>query len=215
VTLAQYQQFSKDHANGLYGKPGVVIKYGFSMDKRSYPVIRVSWDQANAFCQWLSKKTGRTVSLPTEAQWEWACRAGTDTAASFGDTLTDYPEYANLSDPTSDNRRTQYMPTNHWTLAQKNEISADKAHCLNHVGAYTSNAFGLKDMHGNVAEWTRSEFRPYPYVKTDGRHAMATGRKVVRGGSWNDRPVRSTSSYRLSYPSWQQVYNVGFRIIIE
>jgi len=215
VTLAQYQQFSKDHKNGLYGKPGVVVKYGFSMDKGTYPVIRVSWDQALAFCQWLSKRTGRAVSLPTEAQWEWACRAGTDTVTSFGNTLTDYPAYANLSDPTSDNRRTRYMPTNHWTLAQKNEISADKAHCLNHVGAYTPNALGLKDMHGNVAEWTRSEFRAYPYARTDGRNALVQGRKVVRGGSWNDRPIRSTSSYRLSYPSWQQVYNVGFRIIIE
>ncbi|MCP4452246.1 MAG: SUMF1/EgtB/PvdO family nonheme iron enzyme [Planctomycetes bacterium] len=215
VTLAQYQQFAREHANGLYGKPGVVIKYGFSMDKASYPVIRVSWDQANAFCKWLSQKTEKAVSLPSEAQWEWACRAGTDTATSFGDTLTDYPGYANLSDPTSDNRRTKYMPTNHWTLAQKNEISADKAHCLNEVGAYKANAFGIKDMHGNAAEWTRSEFRPYPYAKTDGRNAMVTGRKVVRGGSWNDRPIRCTSTYRLSFPSWQRVYNVGFRIIIE
>ncbi|NQT36281.1 MAG: SUMF1/EgtB/PvdO family nonheme iron enzyme [Planctomycetes bacterium] len=215
VTLQQYRQFAKDHANGLYGKPGVVIRYGFSMDQASYPVIRVSWDQANAFCRWLSEKTGKTVSLPTESQWEWACRAGTDTATSFGDVLTEYPGFANMSDPTSDNRRTRYMPANHWTLAQKNRAAADKAHCLNHVGAYRANAFGLKDMHGNVAEWTRSEQRPYPYCDSDGRNAPGQGRKVVRGGSWNDRPVRSTSSYRLSYPSWQRVYNVGFRIIIE
>ena len=215
VTLQQYQQFARDHTNGLYGKPGVVIRYGFSMDEPSYPVIRVSWDQANAFCQWLSEKTGRKVSLPTEAQWEWACRAGTDSATSFGDDVTRYPLFANMSDPTSDNRRTNYMPSNHWTLAQKNRVAADKAHCLNDVGAYEANAFGLKDMHGNVAEWTRSEQRPYPYSDSDGRNASGPGRKVVRGGSWNDRPIRSTSSYRLSYPSWQRVYNVGFRIVTE
>jgi formylglycine-generating enzyme required for sulfatase activity len=215
VTLQQYQQFAKDHKNGLYSKPGVVIRYGFSMDKASYPVIRVSWDQANAFCQWLSKKTGRKISLPTESQWEWACRSGTDTATSFGDDVTKYPKFANLSDPTSDNRRTKYMPSNHWTLAQKNKVSADKAHCLNDVGAYQANAFGLKDMLGNVAEWTRSEMRAYPYSQKDRRNELRTGRKVVRGGSWNDRPVRATSSYRLAYPSWQRVYNVGFRIIIE
>ena len=122
---------------------------------------------------------------------------------------------SNMSDPTSDNRRTKYMPSNHWTLAQKNKASADKAHCLNHVGSYQANAFGLKDMHGNVAEWTRSEMRRYPYSASNGRNALRTGRKIVRGGSWNDRPVRSTSSYRLSYPSWQRVYNVGFRIIIQ
>ena len=215
VTLQQYQQFAEDHRNELYGKPGVVIRYGFVMDRKTYPVIRVSWDQANAFCAWLSKKTGKNVSLPTEAQWEWACRAGTETATSFGDDVTKYPEFANLSDPTSDNRRTKYMPSNHWTLAQKNKVSADKAHCLNHVGAYQANAFGLKDMHGNVAEWTRSEMRSYPYSASDGRNALQAGRKVVRGGSWNDRPVRSTSSYRLAYPSWQRVYNVGFRIIVQ
>jgi len=215
VTLQQYQQFAKDHVNGLYSKPGVVIRYGFVMDQKTYPVIRVSWDEANAFCRWLSKKTGKNVSLPTESQWEWACRAGTDTRTSFGDDVTKYPGFANMSDPTSDNRRTKYMPSNHWTLAQKNKASADKAHCLNHVGAYQANAFGLKDMHGNVAEWTRSEMRPYPYSASDGRNVLRAGRKIVRGGSWNDRPVRSTSSYRLAYPSWQRIYNVGFRIIIQ
>ncbi|MDP6544334.1 MAG: SUMF1/EgtB/PvdO family nonheme iron enzyme [Phycisphaerae bacterium] len=215
VTLQQYQQFDKNHVNGLYSKPGVVIRYGFVMDRKSYPAIRVSWDRANAFCRWLSKKTGKKVSLPTESQWEWACRAGTDSVTSFGDDVTKYPGFANMSDPTSDNRRTKYMPSNHWTLAQKNKASADKAHCLNNVGAYQANAFGLKDMHGNVAEWTRSEIRAYPYSDSDGRNELRAGRKVVRGGSWNDRPVRSTSSYRLSYPSWQRVYNVGFRVVVE
>jgi len=215
VTLRQYRQFAKEHVNGLYSKPGVVVQYGFVMDRDSYPAIRVSWDEANAFCQWLSKKIARKVSLPTESQWEWACRAGTDSQTWFGDDVADYPEYANLSDPTSDNRRTRYMPSNHWTLEQKDRISADKAHCLAPVGSYKANAFGLKDMLGNVAEWTRSEMRPYPCSDRDGRKAPQAGRKVVRGGSWNDRPVRSTSSYRLSYPSWQRVYNVGFRIIIE
>jgi formylglycine-generating enzyme required for sulfatase activity len=215
VTLKQYQQFDKSHKNGLYSKPGVVIRYGFSMDKDTYPVIRVSWDQANAFCKWLSKKTGKKVSLPTESQWEWACRAGADTRMSFGDDAGKYPAFANMSDPTSDNRRTKYMPSNHWTLAKKNSVSADKAHCLNDVGAYNANAFGLKDMHGNVAEWTRSEMKAYPYSAGDGRNELRAGRKVVRGGSWNDRPVRSTSSYRLAYPSWQRVYNVGFRVVIE
>jgi formylglycine-generating enzyme required for sulfatase activity len=215
VTLKQYQQFAKEHKNGLYNKPGVVIAYGFCMDKDSFPVIRVSWDQAHAFCEWLSKKSGKRVTLPTEAQWEWACRAGTDTATFFGNVVTNYPAYANLSDPSSDNRRTKYMPSNHWSLEQKNAASADKAHCLNDVGAYKANGFGLKDMLGNVAEWTRTEFKPYPYSDADGRNNTATGSKVVRGGSWNDRPVLSTSSYRLSYPSWQRVYNVGFRVVVE
>lgn len=214
VTLQQYQQFEKEHVNGLYDKPGVVISYGFVMDQPSFPVIRVSWDQANAFCEWLSRRTGREVSLPTEAQWEWACRAGTSSATWFGEDVTKYPEFANLSDPTSHNRRTSYR-ANHWPLAKRNNAAADKAHCLAPVGSYAANAFGLKDMIGNVAEWTRSEGRPYPHDNRGPQNTSKPGQRIVRGGSWNDRPVRSTSSYRLSYPSWQRVYNVGFRIIIK
>ena len=71
-------------------------------------------------------------------------------------------------------------------------------------------------MHGNVAEWTRSLYRPYPYDEADGRNApSAEGLRVVRGGSWRDRPKRCTSSYRLAYRPYQQVFNVGFRTIID
>jgi formylglycine-generating enzyme required for sulfatase activity len=82
-------------------------------------------------------------------------------------------------------------------------------------GKYRPNAWGLHDMHGNVAEWTRTSFRPYPYRPADGRDAAAGGRKVVRGGSWRERPQYCTSSYRLSYPPYQRVYNVGFRVVCE
>jgi formylglycine-generating enzyme required for sulfatase activity len=83
------------------------------------------------------------------------------------------------------------------------------------VGSYQPNPWGLFDMHGNVAEWTRSDYRPYPY-KDDDRNASDTGMdKVLRGGSWHDRPFRSTSSFRLGYPDWQKVYHAGFRIIVE
>lgn len=84
------------------------------------------------------------------------------------------------------------------------------------IGTYKPNPWGLNDMHGNVGEWTRSMFKAYPYVEEDGRNAASpSGEKVVRGGSWNDRPCRATSSFRLAYPSWQCVYNVGFRVICE
>jgi formylglycine-generating enzyme required for sulfatase activity len=84
------------------------------------------------------------------------------------------------------------------------------------AGKYAPNPWGLCDMHGNVAEWTLSAYRPYPYRDEDGRNDEAYGgEKVVRGGSWYDRPFRCTSSFRLSYPSWQRVYNVGFRVVCE
>ncbi len=109
----------------------------------------------------------------------------------------------------------KYERAKHAPKRFKFYYAADNAHCLNNVGAYKANGFGLKDMYGNVAEWTRSELRSYPYSDNDRRNTLVQGRKVVRGGSWNDRPIRSTSSYHLGYPSWQRVYNVGFRIIIE
>jgi formylglycine-generating enzyme required for sulfatase activity len=84
------------------------------------------------------------------------------------------------------------------------------------AGSYLPNAWGLRDMHGNAWEWVRSAYAPYPYADGDGRNADgAAGPRVVRGGSWRDRPSRCRSAYRLSYPSWRKVYNVGFRVIVE
>jgi formylglycine-generating enzyme required for sulfatase activity len=71
-------------------------------------------------------------------------------------------------------------------------------------------------MHGNAAEWTRSTYEPYPYRDDDGRNgAKSDGRKVVRGGSFFDNPSRCRSAFRLAYPSWQRVFNVGFRVVLE
>ena len=91
------------------------------------------------------------------------------------------------------------------------------------VGRYQPNPWGLCDMHGNVAEWTASPYRPYPYredagagaVQSEIRDPKSEMRMVVRGGSWYDRPHRATSSFRLGYPAWQRVYNVGFRLVCE
>ncbi|MFH1919883.1 MAG: SUMF1/EgtB/PvdO family nonheme iron enzyme [Planctomycetota bacterium] len=82
------------------------------------------------------------------------------------------------------------------------------------VGRYQTNAWGLHDLHGNAAEWTASAYRPYPYDPDDGRdNPRSEGKKVVRGGSWRDRPNRSRSAFRLAYQRWQGVYNVGFRVV--
>lgn len=71
-------------------------------------------------------------------------------------------------------------------------------------------------MHGNAAEWTLSTYRPYPYRDDDGRNTISPeGRKVVRGGSFCDRPTRCRSAFRLDYPSWQRIHNVGFRVVCE
>ncbi len=84
------------------------------------------------------------------------------------------------------------------------------------VGGYEANSWGLYDMHGNVAEWTRSAFESYPYKENDGRNQIDGEDKIaVRGGSWYDRPKRSTSSFRLAYRQYQKVFNVGFPVICE
>ena len=84
------------------------------------------------------------------------------------------------------------------------------------MARYKPNAWGLHDMIGNAAEWTRSAYRPYPYDARDGRNdPAAAGTKAVRGGSWYDRPYRATASFRMHYQPWQPVFDVGFRIIVE
>jgi len=103
----------------------------------------------------------------------------------------------------------------------------DKGRVSVDVGAYQPNAWGLHDMHGNVCEWTRTTYRAYPYREDDGRNEQetrflqengflgASSTKVVRGGSWDDRPKDARSGCRLSYLPWQRVYNVGFRVVCE
>jgi formylglycine-generating enzyme required for sulfatase activity len=85
-----------------------------------------------------------------------------------------------------------------------------------HVGKTPANPWGLHDMHGNVWEWTRTAFSSYPYRDDDGRNdPTAQARRVVRGGSWYDRPKRCRSAFRLSYEPYHAVFNVGFRVVMK
>jgi formylglycine-generating enzyme required for sulfatase activity len=223
VTLEQYRQFDPGYLNGVYDMHYKdQIHRGYYMNDMRYPAIRVSWHQAMAFCDWLSEKTGRKVSLPTEAQWEWACRAGTDTPLSFGTLDAGFSRFANLADVTVKQMAVSGVnpqpiknpdPTLDFEL--KDPRSDDGVLHLAKVGTYQPNPWGLFDMHGNAAEWTRSDYVAYPYRDNDGRNSGGEGTKAVRGGSWHDRPFRATSSYRLGYPAWQRVYHTGFRIVVE
>jgi len=223
VTLEQYRQFDPDHRNGVYDMHYKdQVKRGYYMNDMKFPVIRVSWQQAIAFCDWLSNKTGKKVTLPTEAQWEWACRAGSEAPFSYGDLDSDFSQYANLADLKVQEMAVHGVnpkpianpdPTVDFEL--KDPRFNDNVLHLARVGSFEPNKWGLYDMHGNAAEWTRSAMVPYPY-KDDDRNSVASGRRrVVRGGSWHDRPFRSTCSFRVDYPEWQQVYHTGFRVIVE
>jgi formylglycine-generating enzyme required for sulfatase activity len=220
VSLEQYLQFNPRHRNRVYDMHWKDQKIpGYDMDQPELPAIRVSWGEAVAFCAWLSNKmdstgsplAGRKVSLPTEAQWEWACRAGTASALSFGSFDANFAPYANLADVSI-----KKLALKGWDYELKDARFNDQVLHLDKTTSRKPNAWGLWNMHGNVAEWTRSAYRPYPYAKTDGREdSDTTSQRVVRGGSWYDRPKRATSSFRLAYPQWQRVFNVGFRVVVE
>jgi formylglycine-generating enzyme required for sulfatase activity len=222
VSNEQYGRFDGDHDSRFEHKGSWKFSQahlGWALNGPRQPVVRVSWSRASEFCRWLSARTGRKVALPTEAQWEYACRAGSAGALSFGDLEADFSLWANLADATI--RQLAYDTDGRYTadMVPRDARFNDGKLVTAEVGTYRPNAWGLHDMHGNVWEWTRSAYRPYPYREDDGRNEDATGagtgNKVVRGGSWRDRPLRARSAFRLSYPAWRCVYDVGFRVVVE
>jgi formylglycine-generating enzyme required for sulfatase activity len=225
ISNAQYAQFDPSHNSRVEPKQAYQFGvHGYPMNRPEQPVVRVSWERAMAFCRWLTARTGYDVRLPTEAQWEYAARAGSGQPFWFGGTDDDFGPYANLADVSI-----RQFASNPYTVDQAypnatkyddympRETRFDDGMLLTCAGGrYAPNPWGLYDMHGNVAEWTLSAYRSYPYVASDGREeAAGAERRVVRGGSWRDRPMRSTASYRLGYEPYQRVFNVGFRIVVS
>lgn len=219
VTNEQYARFDPTHDSRFQDKGSWMFNerdLGWALNRPRQPVIRISQQEALKFAAWASARTGLKISLPTEAQWEYACRAGSGDSMNYGGLDSDFSRYANLADWTIRDLvydvRDQYPPDLVPRDARYNDgklVTAD-------VGSYRPNAWGLHDMHGNAWEWTRTAYRAYPYNGSDGRNQPGVKDAVVaRGGSWYDRPKRSRSAFRLSYPSWQKVFNVGFRVVIE
>ncbi len=219
VSNEQFAQFDPTHESRFEHRSSWIFDeeyLGWRLDKARQPVVRVSWQEVMAFCDWLGAKLGEKVTLPTEAQWEYACRAGTDTPLNYGDLDTDFSPFANLGDSSLRRLADEGWRPKSPDLIPKESRFNDGALVTEEVGRYQPNAWGLRDMHGNAAEWTRSNYRAYPFQAEDGRDkAGSSEKKVVRGGSWRDRPKYCRSAYRQAYPSYQKVYNVGFRIVIE
>ena len=223
VTNEQFARFDAEHDSQVEPMHGYQFGvHGYPTNQPQQPVVRVSWNQALAFCRWLSRKTGREFALPTEAQWEYACRAGTATPMSYGDLNADFSSFANLGDEklrefaldTYVNIRLVPNPNPYDDWIPKDARFNDGGFVSVPGGRYQPNPWGLHDMHGNVWEWTRSAEQAYPFSENDGRNDLsASGRRVVRGGSWYDRPKRCTSSFRLGHQPFQKVFNTGFRVI--
>jgi formylglycine-generating enzyme required for sulfatase activity len=169
---------------------------GFKGARR--PVERVSWDQAMEFGRRLSQRTGFPFTLPSEAQWEYACRAGSTTPFAFGDTIT--PELANY-----DGRFTYADgPTGNYREA------------TTPVASFPANAWGLHDMHGNVLEWCLDTWHgSYEGAPTDGSPWLTgtDSRKLLRGGSWYNNPWLCRSAFRYRNRPGNAADNVGFRVV--
>ena len=181
VTNAQYEQFDSDH-RALRGK------HGLSREDDE-AVIFVSWHEAVAFCEWLSEKEGKTYRLPTEAEWEYACRAGSTTAFSTGETLP--------------------------AVYQKNQKAVWQAVPVSlKAGQSPPNAWGLHDMHGNVEEWCLDWYGPYQ----DGPQADPVGYadgdcRVTRGGSHGTPVIYLRSANRLGTLPTDRSWMIGFRVV--
>jgi formylglycine-generating enzyme required for sulfatase activity len=218
VTNEQYSQFDPSHDSRFEHRSSWIFHaayLGWPLNRPRQPVVRVSWNEAMAFCKWLSHKTGQRVTLPTEAQWEYACRAGASTPLGYGDLDTDFAKHANMADETLRNLAYDGWRPRPPDLVPRDRRFNDGALVTTEVGHYLPNAWGVHDLHGNAAEWTRDEYRPYPPSPqaSDRPHGDDTLR-VVRGGSWRDRPKRCRSAFRLGYPAYQKVFNVGFRVVL-
>jgi formylglycine-generating enzyme required for sulfatase activity len=205
VTNAQYARFDPDHDSGVINERWKDrSRRGTPINDPELPVVRITWPQAMAFCGWLSEQTGNQYSLPTESQWEWACRAGAATDFAFGDYQPGSKPFANIADETA--RR--------WNHDRAETGYDDGVHFMAPGGRYDPNAWGLYDMHGNVAEWCLTAYQRYPYRAGVYDDLTAHSAKVVRGGSWNDTLRFATSASRWRYLPYKPVYDVGFRVVL-
>ncbi|MGO8751456.1 MAG: formylglycine-generating enzyme family protein [Thermoguttaceae bacterium] len=171
-----------------------------------HPVVNVSWNDAMAFCKWLSEKQGKTYRLPTEAEWEYACRAGTTTRFHSGDDPETLAKVANVADATVKAR----FP--YWNTTIK---GSDGYVFTSPVGKFKPNAFGLYDMHGNAWQWCADWYGEEYYAKSPAGDPTGpdTGdERVRRGGSWDFWPLDSRSAHRDSCAPINRNYNNGFRV---
>lgn len=162
--------------DGVAGATTPYVDMSFGMGTEGYPAICMTQYAASQFCAWLSAMTGNFYRLPSEAEWEYACRAGSGTTYSFGDNIGELKEYAWFSE----NSNGKYQK----------------------VGQKKPNNWGIYDMHGNVSEWTLDQYIPNIYEKRDDKTAnpvekpIKTYPRSVRGGSWQDEAAGLRSASR-------------------
>jgi formylglycine-generating enzyme required for sulfatase activity len=169
-----------------------------------HPVVNVSWNDAARFAEWLSKKDGQAYRLPTEAEWEYACRGGTTTKYYFGSNPEELPKYANVADGTA--RR---------LFPNRSTLSAEDGYVYTApVGRFKPNSFGLYDMCGNVFEWCQDWMGDYPAGSVTDPTGPSIGlRRVYRGGSWVSPRGMFRSADRNGFKPSFRSNDLGFRIV--
>jgi len=189
-----------------------------------HPVVYVSWMDATAFCQWLSQQERKIYRLPTEAEWEYACRAGTTSRYWFGNDPEALVNFENGPDRQFKDRCPDIMVRQ---VTEGKNVSRvpfpylagnDGFGLTAPVGSFKPNAFGLFDMHGNVSEWCRDWHDSNSYARTtpDNPQGLATGlERVTRGGSWRTLPVAGRSAYRTFSAPAHRSNSLGFRVVCE
>jgi formylglycine-generating enzyme required for sulfatase activity/serine/threonine protein kinase/sugar lactone lactonase YvrE len=194
---------------GLVPKPELNWKNPGFEQTDNHPVVQVSWHDAVAFCEWLSKKEGARYRLPTEAEWEYACRAGSTTTFSFGD----YQYYLKWCGNAADQGLRDFY--GEYPVA---DFSSDGYTFTAPVGSYLPNAFGLYDMHGNAFEWCADWFGETHYAvseEVDPQGPKSGKGRVQRSASWVTHGVETRSSYRDWGPIEQAQSQLGFRVVRE
>lgn len=193
VTFEDYDYYAKAVGRELPGD----ARWG----RGKRPVINVNWDEATAYARWLSKQTGAEYRLPTEAEWEYAGRAGTTTPFNTGNCIN--------------SQQANFVTTAAYGDCRREAVSLGKT---TEAGAYPSNPFGLKDIYGNVSEWTQDCWHDsYDGAPGNGMAWQKKGsgdcdRRVLRGGSWFDNAKEQRSAFRNWYYAYERNNIIGFRL---
>jgi formylglycine-generating enzyme required for sulfatase activity len=231
VTRGQFRRFVEDTgyktdaergdppgANGVDLKEGTF--FGFQKDRSwhnvafpqadDHPVVNVSWNDADAFCKWLSRKEKKRYRLPTEAEWEYACRAGTSTRYWCGDEPETLAEAGNTADAGLKTR---------FPGGKGPSIRANDGHLFTSpVGSFRKNPNGLYDMHGNAWQWCADWFSPRYYEDSpthDPKGPNSGNARVLRGGAWNFGPIDCRSAARFWLSPASRNDHTGFRVVLE
>ncbi len=214
-TDADKQGYSYTYNPEWEKKKGVNWQCGENGEKRTEkdankPVIHVSWNDATAYCQWLSRKTGKTYRLPTEAEWEYAAGNGAKhTKYSWGDKV---PE---TGDKVADSKNPQ-APKKYLTCSSKFEGNKNSCFFSSDVGSYAANELGLYDISGNVWEWCSDWYDKGYYSKSEAKNPKGPANaenKAIRGASWVYDQASSRVAYRSNANPTLRNYNIGFRVV--